>query len=237
MNGDLRVPETGSAGSCVFPADIRPFGHRRARRIVPAARRRATRVPEDQRPTCRRGVQINGSRVSQTPYKVDDPGGYFHKTHTAFSEPREHPIVPHISKNGFISRQITLSDGRFQWMGLRGYPRGTYFLLKADPFERKLDSTDDPGDRSLGDEQRPGPIRAHTKAAGPKPEITATDTSAIRSEPSGADIHVGAKFSGPTSSLRKRATGTHPVEIRNTGRKSWSGETDIPKDSEITLRP
>ena len=182
-------------------------------------------------------VEINGSLVGQTPYKVDYPGGYFHKTHTAFSERLEHAIVLRISKNGFVARQITLSDGPFQWVGLTGHHHGTYFLLKADHFELKLDSTDYPGDAALGDEERPGPIRARTKAASAKSETNATGTVAIKSDPSGADIYVDGKFAGQTPSTFHLAIGTHQVEIRNAGRKSWTREIDISKDSEITLHP
>ncbi len=182
-------------------------------------------------------VEINGSLVGQTPYKVDYPGGYFHKTHTAFGERLEHPIVLRVSKAGFIARQITLSDGPFQWVGLTGHHHGTYFLLKADHFELKLDSTEEPGDAALGDEERPGPMRGHTKAASTKSEVNGTGTVAIHSDPSGADIYVDGKFAGQTPSTFHLATGTHQVEIRDAGRKSWSREIEISKDSEVTLQP
>lgn len=182
-------------------------------------------------------VQINGRLVGQTPDKVEYPGGHFHKTHTAFSERLEHPILLCISKNGFIARSITLSEGPFQWVGLTGDHHGTYFLPKADHFELKLEWTDYPGEAALGNEERPGPIRAHAKSASAKSEISATGTLVINSEPWGADSFVDGKFAGQTRSTFRLAIGTHQVEIKNAGRKSWLREIDISKDREITLHP
>ncbi len=186
-------------------------------------------------------VEINGSLVGQTPFTVEYPGGYFHKTHVAFSERLEHPMVVRVSKNGFIPRQVTLSDGPFEWVGVTGHHHGTYFLLRADHFELKLESADFPGDAALGDEERPGPLRAHPRAvsgavssAGATKE---TGTVAINSDPAGADIYVDGKFAGQTPSTVHLVVGEHKVELTITGKKTWSREIDISKDSEITLHP
>jgi len=104
-------------------------------------------------------------------------------------------------------------------VGLTGHPHGTNFRRKADHFEPKPDSTGDPGDTSLGDKEVPGPIRAPTKAASAKPAIRRTGTPAIHWEPSGADICVEGKFAGSRPSTFYLAIGTHPVKIRNTGRR------------------
>jgi PEGA domain len=38
-------------------------------------------------------VEIDGAVVGTTPFQVDYPGGYFHKTHTVFSARLEHRMV------------------------------------------------------------------------------------------------------------------------------------------------
>jgi len=48
---------------------------------------------------------------------------------------------------------------------------------------------------------------------------------------------VDGKFAGQTRSTFRLAIGTHQVEIKNAGRKSWLREIDISKDREITLHP
>ena len=43
-------------------------------------------------------VEIDGAVVGTTPFEVDYPGGYFHKTHTVFSARLEHRMVLKVSK-------------------------------------------------------------------------------------------------------------------------------------------
>jgi PEGA domain len=56
-------------------------------------------------------VEIDGLVAGTTPYETDFPGGYFHKTHTAFGERLDHSMVVRISKDGCrseIARQAVL---------------------------------------------------------------------------------------------------------------------------------
>ena len=85
-------------------------------------------------------VEINGAVAGTTPYKIDYPGSYFHKPHTAFSARLEHAFTVRISKEGYLAQQITLTNGPFEWVAVTGRHRGNYFLLKADHFEIKLEA-------------------------------------------------------------------------------------------------
>ncbi len=84
-------------------------------------------------------VQIDGVPVGTTPYEASYPGGYFHKTHSVFSERLEHPLAARLSKEGYATKEILLTDGPFVWRSLNGRPHGNYWLLKTDHLEVKLE--------------------------------------------------------------------------------------------------
>lgn len=83
-------------------------------------------------------VEIDGVAVGATPYAGKFPGGYFHKTHTAFGARLGHPMVARISKAGYTAREITLTDGPFTWRSFAGASYGHYWLLKSESFEVTL---------------------------------------------------------------------------------------------------
>ncbi len=84
-------------------------------------------------------VEIDGVDVGTTPLEKDFPGGYFHKTKTALGSRLEHPLVARISLNGYATKELQLSDGPANWIGLNGRNHGEYFLFKADHFHVNLD--------------------------------------------------------------------------------------------------
>jgi len=84
-------------------------------------------------------VEINGLITGKTPYTVQYPGGYFHKTHTVFGSRLEHPIVVRISMDGYASQQITLTEGPFTWHSFNGHSEGNYWLIKTDHFQAILE--------------------------------------------------------------------------------------------------
>jgi PEGA domain len=183
-------------------------------------------------------VEINGNLVGQTPLKLDYPSVYFHKPHTAFGERLGHAMVLRISKPGFLSRQFTLSDGPLDWVGFTGKKHGTYFVLKSDHFEFKLDSANEPAGAAVGDEERPGPIRASHRAVEPVPDYPSDSGSlVISSDPSGADIYVDGQFAGQTPSTLHVAGGLHRIELRSDGRKPWLRELQITKGSNVSVHP
>ncbi len=80
-------------------------------------------------------VEMNGLITGKTPYSAQYPGGYFHKTHTVFGSRLEHPIVVRISMDGYVSQEITLTEGPFAWHSFNGRSEGNYWLIKTDHFE------------------------------------------------------------------------------------------------------
>ena len=188
-------------------------------------------------------VEIDGLVVGTTPYETDFPGGYFHKTHTAFGTRLEHSIVLRISKEGYLSQQITLTNGPFEWVALTGRHRGNYFLLKANHFEVKLDPVSE-GSRAraetAGDEGPMRPAYAAPRAEKPSdPREThgAFGGVTVSSDPAGADIYVDGHFVGQTPSTIPLSAGSHHVEVKARGKQDWARDLEVMKDSQLTLHP
>jgi S1-C subfamily serine protease len=84
-------------------------------------------------------VEIDGVPVGITPFAKDFPGGYFHKTRTAVGSRLEHVMVARITLKGYATKELLLSDGPVNWIGLNGRNHGEYWLFKAAHFHVNLD--------------------------------------------------------------------------------------------------
>ena len=84
-------------------------------------------------------VEIDGVVVGKTPYKINYPGGYFHKTHTVFSEKLEHAMTVRVYKDGYTTDEISLTEGPFEWVALNGRDHGHYWLIKSKQINASLD--------------------------------------------------------------------------------------------------
>jgi S1-C subfamily serine protease len=84
-------------------------------------------------------VEIDGVAVGATPFAKDFPGGYFHRTRTALGSRLEHPLVARISLAGYATKELQLSEGPMNWVGLNGRNHGEYWLLKSSHFHVDLE--------------------------------------------------------------------------------------------------
>ncbi|MGA8037313.1 MAG: PEGA domain-containing protein [Candidatus Acidiferrales bacterium] len=183
-------------------------------------------------------VEINGNLIGRSSCKVDYPSVYFHKPPTASGERLGHPVVLRISKSGFLTRQITLSDGPFDWVGLTGKKHGTYFVLRSNHFELKLDSTSDPSNAAVGDEEKPGPLRSARSTADRIADYPSDSGSVnVSSDPTGADIYVNGNFAGQTPSTLHLTAGIHRIEVKADAHQPWIRELQIAKGSSVSVRP
>ena len=188
-------------------------------------------------------VEIDGLVAGTTPYETDFPGGYFHKTHTAFGERLEHSMVVKISKDGYLSQQITLTNGPFDWVAITGRKRGTYFLIKARRFDVRLDVTSHGSGapaETIGNEgpMRPAYAALKSEAVPEQRETHASSGSvSISSDPAGAEIYVDGNFVGETPSTIELSAGSHHVEVKSRGKRDWARDLDVLKDSQLTLHP
>jgi serine protease Do len=84
-------------------------------------------------------VEIDGVAAGTTPFEKDFPGGYFHKTKTSMGARLEHPMVARITLAGYATKEIELTAGPMEWIGLNGRSHGEYFLFKSDHFDVTLE--------------------------------------------------------------------------------------------------
>jgi len=71
-------------------------------------------------------VALDGVPVGITPFEKTLPGGYFHRTKTAFGERLEHPLVARVSLQGHVTHEIALTEGPMDWIDLHGRHHGQY---------------------------------------------------------------------------------------------------------------
>ena len=176
-------------------------------------------------------VEIDGAVVGTTPFRVDYPGGYFHKTHVVFSARLEHRMVLRVSKDGYVLREITLTDGPFDWIGITGKHHGKYYLLRADHYELKLEAV--ALESGVG---RAGPIHPHGTELREGDATGETGNVAIASDPVGAEIYVDGKFVGQTPSTIPLPAGTHHVEVKAAGRMHWERDLTVVRESQVNLK-
>jgi hypothetical protein len=185
-------------------------------------------------------VEINGLRAGTTPYKTEYPGGYFHKTHTVFGSRLDHSMVVRISKEGYLTERITLTDGPFEWVAVNGRHRGNYFLLKSHRFDIKLEPISYGDGGPVETINGEGPMRAPSVAAlrteGGQARAESGSVE-IASDPPGADIYVDGKFAGQTPSTLSLGAGSHRVEVKVAGKRSWARDLEVFRDSRLTLHP
>jgi len=185
-------------------------------------------------------VEIDGTIVGTTPYQIDYPGGYFHKTHTVFGSRLEHAMVARIYKDGYAAQRITLTSGPFEWVAVTGRHHGSYFLLKSERFDIRLEPGSESSHESADANERIGPIHPHPSASTLLDEGRApsdSGTISIDSDPARADIYVDWKFVGQTPSTIRLAGGPHHIELKSRGRQDWERELEVEKGSQITLHP
>jgi hypothetical protein len=191
-------------------------------------------------------VEIDGVLMGKTPYKVNYPGGYFHKPHTVFAARLGHPLVVRIYKEGYAAQETTITDGPFEWVDLKGHNRGRYWLVKADEVQATLK----PVSKESGGEAGPLPAAKQNSANESRAEkapSARTFSSApagsesgvltLSCDTDGAEIYIDGKFVGDTPSTISLVSGTHQIAIKAKGKKDWKREIEVMKGSQVTLHP
>jgi hypothetical protein len=216
-----------------------------------ASRARAESFNITSAPSCA-SVEIDGALVGTTPFHTDYPGGYFHKTHTVFGARLEHAMTLRISKDGYATQQVTITDGPFEWIAVSGKHHGNYFVLKSDHFDMKLAPGAESATTTWAGDPRVGPQHPRTATAVLRDESekshsvaaesvstgsVGTGSLAIASDPAGAEIYVDAHFVGQTPATLHLPAGAHRIELRANGKKDWSRELEVIRDSEVTVHP
>ena len=87
-------------------------------------------------------VEIDGLKVGTTPYETKFPGGYFHKPTLGFGSHLEHSMRLRVSKEGFTSKEIEMTEGPVSFIGITPLAteyRGNCWLLKTNHFDISLE--------------------------------------------------------------------------------------------------
>jgi S1-C subfamily serine protease len=84
-------------------------------------------------------VTLDGLAAGVTPFEKDYPSSYFHRPPTALNSRLQHAIVVRVSLTGFATKEMTITEGPMNWVGLNGRNHGEYFLFKTASFHLNLD--------------------------------------------------------------------------------------------------
>ena len=84
-------------------------------------------------------VSIDGVAVGTTPLEKDFPGSYFHRPPTALNSRLQHAMVVRVSLAGYATKEMTITEGPMNWVGLNGRNHGEYFLFKTRTIHLNLD--------------------------------------------------------------------------------------------------
>ena len=177
-------------------------------------------------------LEIDGKAVGPTPYKIDYPGGYFHKTHSVFGTRLQHAMMLRISMDGYLSQQLTLTTGPFEWVAVNGHHHGNYFLLRSDHFSVELEPVRTHGS-SADVNERAGPLQP---PAPPNDSQAIFGTVTITSESAGADIFIDGQFVGQTPSTLRVLAGTREIQVKSDGKRSWTRTLNVTGNNQITLK-
>ena len=205
--------------------------------LMPVARARGNTLTVTSTPSGAT-VEIDGVVVGKTPYRTNFPGGYFHKTHTVFGARLDHAMILRVSMDGYGAEQINMTEGPYAWIAMTGRREGTYFLLKSDQFDVNLAAAYGPSRHVAGASNHAGPMQPVPQDPDDAANQDSADTGnvLVTSETEGAEIYADGHFVGQTPSTIKLSKGTHRIEVRAPGQKSWVRSLDVLKGNRVTLR-
>lgn len=83
-------------------------------------------------------VEIDGVVEGTTPFERDYPGGYFRRPRTLLSARLEHEMKAAISLDGYVTKELKLTEGPSNWISLNGRNHGEYWLFRQNHFDVEL---------------------------------------------------------------------------------------------------
>lgn len=83
-------------------------------------------------------VEIDGVVAGSTPFEKDYPSGYFRRPKTVLSPRLEHAMTARVILDGYVTREIKMTEGPNNWISLNGRNHGEYWLFRSDRFDVEL---------------------------------------------------------------------------------------------------
>lgn len=183
-------------------------------------------------------VEINGGMVGTTPYTQEVPGGYFHRTKTAFGARLGHAMIARLTLAGYEPVEIVLTDGPANWISIKNHNYGPYWLIKTDHFHIRMNVSEFSAEEipRLPMENVVAPKNGTlSPSTVDSARVTRGTGTIIFDEPSGAGIWVDHKFVGNIPATLKLPAGDHLVTVRMTGRADWVRNVNLLRDSQVHL--
>src|SRR5579862_2368098 len=98
-------------------------------------------------------VEVDG-KTGITPCEMDFPASYFHDPHTLLSKRLNHPIVARFTLEGYLPKELPLTEGPLEWVSASGHKRYEYWLFRSSYFRADLEQR--PKRNSNGASERAG---------------------------------------------------------------------------------
>jgi S1-C subfamily serine protease len=83
-------------------------------------------------------VEVEG-KTGTTPFEADFPGAYFRPPLTLLSKRLSHPMTARITLEGYVTKEIALTEGQKEWVSSSGHKRYPYYLFRSLSFHVQLE--------------------------------------------------------------------------------------------------
>ena len=84
-------------------------------------------------------VEIDGVQVGKTPFAKNYPYSYFHRPINEVFGRLEKQLVLRVSLEGYVTKEILLADGPREWVSFNGKSRFSYWVIKTDRLDLRLE--------------------------------------------------------------------------------------------------
>jgi hypothetical protein len=180
-------------------------------------------------------VEIDGLVVGTTPYRTDYPSGHSHKRHMVFATRLDHAMVLRLSKDGFATSQVNLTEGPCEWIAATGWHEGNYFLMKSSHIDAHLDEAPQ-ASRGTADARAMARCIRRVRRCNLQAETARRRTESPWSP---SPPRLTSAWTGISWGKRLRQSGGRAARAAwkcAAERQTWSRSLDVLTGSQVTLR-
>jgi S1-C subfamily serine protease len=125
-------------------------------------------------------VEIDGEDVGVTPIEKGYPRYYFRDPISPLLPHLHHPLIARLTLDGYIPKQVRLTEGQQEWVSNNGRKRFVYYLLARKQFDIKLDRASEVFDGAIDSASRDSSVdelRATSEISSGDPAVPAPEYS------------------------------------------------------------